>query len=502
MKVVSSKEMAEIESQAYSEGASESEFMEEAGSGVALVAHDYVERHDLARQAVLLCAKGNNSGDAYVAGVDLLHLDYDVTALQITPIEEASQLCKQNYARFIHEGGVVKEISKSEEIVIPLNGIVIDAIFGTGFHGELKDPFASIMQAINDSRIPIISVDIPSGLNGETGEAAKHAIRATETAFLGLPKKGFFLQNGWDHIGKLRYVDFGLDEKYIDNFQAEVIMLTTDMLKPKLPPLVASRHKYQAGYVVGVAGSPGMPGAALLASWSAIASGAGMIRLMHPPGMEAELSGSTYEVIKTPYTTVDEILVQMKKASALFVGPGIGTDDKAAEMLKELLKRTEIPCVLDADALTIIGRENLTLPKQAILTPHRGEMGRLLGEKPPETVDLAYLHKCRDYAAEKGVTLILKGGPSFVLQKDQPIYVNSIGDPGMATAGCGDVLTGLLASLLAQGVSPLDAANLGIYIHAFAGECAADFETSYCMTASNVVEHFPDAFHALLDKMM
>lgn len=493
MKVISPKTMSDIEAQAYRDGASETDFMEEAGSGVALVAHDYAERHDLDRIAILLCGKGNNAGDAYVAGIHLLHLDYEVFAIQIAPLESCSRLCKQNYERFINEGGRGAE-TLSE---FPTNGLIIDGIFGTGFRGRVEEPYASVIQLANQSRLPIIAVDIPSGLNGETGHVEGDiAIIATETAFLGLPKMGFFLENGWNFVGKLRYVDFGLGKPYIEEVLSPFIMSTPELIQPLLPPIKRNRHKYQTGYVVGLAGSPQMPGAALLASTAALRGGAGMMRLLYPEGMENELVTSPYEVIKVAYhdDRPNEVIDLMNKAGATFVGPGLGRTAEKRKLLEQVLPRLEKPCVIDADALSILAEGWIQLPKGSILTPHTGEMARLLGLSSVPPLTISYLKTCQKFAEDKEVTLVLKGGPSFIFHPDQPIFINPTGDPGMATAGSGDVLTGLIASLVAQGMHPRDAAPAGVFLHGLAGEHAAAEMTSRGLMASDIIFRFPEAF--------
>lgn len=497
MKVVTSKEMAEIEALAYKDGASELEFMAEAGAGVAQVVMDFIEQNGLGKQVVLLCAKGNNSGDAYVAGIELIENDYAVLALQTAPIDTCSPLCQQHYHLFIEAGGQVREIMSEEDLVLPANGVVVDGLFGTGFQGQLREPYASIVKTLNRSRIPVISVDIPSGLNGETGVVDGEAVIAAETAFLGLPKRGFFLGDGWNHTGKLRYIDFGLGYEYIDQVDTPLQMITREMLMPHVPVPKRNRHKYEAGYVVGIAGSPGMGGAALLSSWSSLAGGAGIVRLMHPPGMEAELTTSPYELIKNAYYSVQDILKETERAKAIFIGPGIGVNPASRKILEELLPKVECPCVIDADALTLYAEKPFALPERTIFTPHLGEMARLLKQPCPDHVDVDFLHTCNKYSKDKNITLILKGGPTFIFAGKERIFVNPLGDPGMATAGSGDVLTGLLAALLAQGVAPLQAAQMGVYMHGWAGELAANLLTSYCMTASDIVDQFPRAFLSL-----
>ena len=285
--------MTNIEAVAYRDGASDADFMEEAGSGVALVVHDFAERHQLQRHVVLLCGKGNNAGDAYVAGVHLLHLDYDVVALQLIPIEECSPLCRQNHQRFLQEGGRIQE-----EAFFPDHALLIDGLFGTGFRGSVAEPFATVIRSANQSGLPIIAVDIPSGLNGETGEVAGEAIIAAETAFLGLPKTGFFLNQGWNHVGKLRYVNFGLDQHYIEESDADLIMLTASDVQPLLPPSSATAINTSEVSQSACQDRLECLEQHSFSSLSALRGGAGIVKLLHPEGMQAELSNAPYELIK------------------------------------------------------------------------------------------------------------------------------------------------------------------------------------------------------------
>lgn len=499
MKVVSSKQMTLLEAAAYRDGSSESDFMEEAGSGVALVVHDYAERFQLDKQAVLLCGKGNNAGDAYVAGIHLLHLDYEVLAIQIASLDECSHLCKENYRRFLDEGGRIRHFSSFEELSFPLHGVIIDGIFGTGFHGEVEEPYATVIDIANRSNLPIIAVDIPSGLDGELGKASNKCICAVETAYLGLPKTGFFLKDGWNFIGKLRYVDFGLPANYIEESTSDFLMLTKEDLYPQLPTLVRNRHKYQAGYVVGWAGSPEMPGAALLASQAALRGGAGMMRLLYPQGMENSLNNGALEIIKTSFDPHDpQTLVEwFHKASALFIGPGLGRSETVMNLFRSILPTFQKPCVIDADALFFLSEGDAVIPPNAVLTPHLGELLRLTKFQEPQGIDKEFLAKVQRFVEEKDCTLVLKGGPSFIFHPGMPIAISPAGDPGMATAGSGDVLTGLIAALLAQGLSPHTAACLGVYIHGLAGEHAALEMTSYCMTAGDILFYFPEGFRLI-----
>jgi NAD(P)H-hydrate epimerase len=217
---------------------------------------------------------------------------------------------------------------------------------------------------------------------------------------------------------------------------------------------------------------------------------------MHPEGIENLLAFSAPEIIKTPFNPndSDSILSYLSHASSAFIGPGIGTSPEIRQLLEEILPQITLPTVLDADALNIYAQGAMALPEKVIMTPHLGEMLRLLHLKTPPKIQLAFLKKCQHFADEKNVTLVLKGAPTFIFHPLLPIHVSPVGDPGMATAGTGDILTGLIAALLAQGLSPHDAARLGVYIHGVSGEEAALEFTSYCMIATDLLNFFPVAF--------
>jgi len=499
MKIVTPKEMARIESIAYSEGSQEELFMEAAGRGVAERVLQFCRDLDLGRRVLLLCATGNNSGDAFVAGTYLISWGFSVAAYQPAPLDKCSPLCQKNAQRFFSSRGVRLEELPDTDTLFEEFDLIVDGMFGTGFHGELREPYSSLVSTINASDLPVIAIDIPSGLNGETGEG--NGIHASETIFLGLPKQGFFLRQGWNHVGNLEHVDFGLGEKYMAQADSSFRLITLEQCELLRPSMQRNRHKYQAGTVIGFAGSPSMPGAALLASEAALRGGAGMMRLVHPAGMEAELSSSPYELIKLPYQPKDVgfIVEQVNKGKAAFFGPGIGRTDEVVELCRQVLPRIEVPTVIDADALTILSQHDMPLPKETVLTPHSGEMARLLGRPSPNEIDREFLEACRQYCESKKVTLVLKGGPSFIFHPGEPTWVNPTGTPGMATAGSGDVLTGLLASLISQGLSPYHAAIYGVYVHGLAGELAATEKTPYSLIASDIIEYLPEAFWTILD---
>lgn len=494
MKVISADEMVRVERLAYDKGAKDADFMEEAGRSVAAVIQKLVHQRGLAKVITLLCGKGNNAGDAYVVGRVLQGWGFAVTACQLVAIEECSPLCKDNHYRFLGAGGYVREVQTVVDLRLPHNGVLVDGIFGTGFKGTVPPLLATAIEAANDSKLPIVAIDMPSGLDGTTGVAGGVAIEAAVTVFLGRPKTGYFLDGGWNHVGELQGVDFGMDEAFFAQAKEDLVLLTPDLVKPLMPTIRRSRHKYEAGLVLGLAGSPGMPGAALLASLGAFRGGAGLVKLLHPEPMANELVAAPYELIRVPYHKAEDVVDAIAPAKAVFVGPGLGRQKDIEALLNEVLPHIACPCVLDADALYHVAEANLRVPRGAILTPHVGEMHRLLGLSQKTTVTLDFLAQCQRYTEDRKVTLVLKGAPTFIFEPGETPLVCGRGDPGMATAGSGDVLTGLIAALLAQGVLRRDAAALGVYLHAVAGEAAAETRGSYSMMASDILEHLPEAF--------
>ncbi len=492
LKIVTAQEMSRIEAMAYKEGASELQFMEQAAEVVAEGVADFIALHDLDQTVTLLVGKGNNASDAYAAGAQLLAQGFNVIAWSVYSMATHGPLCQQMCERFKKAGGEIHVVK--ENAPIHFQGVIVDGLVGTGFHGKADGMMALAIQQANASGLPILAIDIPSGLNGNTGRVETCAIHATQTIFLELPKLGFFLHEGWDHVGELVQGTFGLGHQYQQMAKASAYLFRSENIAKLLPAIKRSRHKYEAGYVIACAGSRSMPGAAILSSFAALRSGAGMVRLFHPENMATELSHAPYELIKEEWDgkNCKRIDSELQRATAMIIGPGMGRTKDVERTIKRLIDHCDLPCVLDADALYVLANNpKWKCPATCILTPHRGEMKKLLGKE----VSLEYVQA---YAEHKKVTIVLKGAPTIVIHPHVPPVIVTRGDPGMATAGSGDVLTGVIAGLLAQGLDPHKAAYLGAGIHGIAGEIAASELTSYCMTASDILECLPDVFSSFL----
>jgi NAD(P)H-hydrate epimerase len=497
IKVVTALEMSRIEGMAYAEGASDTEFMENAGKAIAEITEEFLLANELPKVVTLLIGKGNNGGDAYVAGRYLIERGHTVFAYHIYSLDTCGPLCRKMHERFTQAGGKVHFVRSEQAFHFEPQGIILDGLVGTGFHGKAEGVLAQAIVAANECRLPIIAIDIPSGVNGNTGAVETVAIHADLTIYLGLPKIGFFIGEGWNYIGELQGASFGLKDSYIESAKTESFLFLDETMPDLLPPMHRTRHKYEAGYVLGIAGSPNMPGAALLASTAALKSGAGIVRLFYPQGMEVDLSAAPYELIREGWDREDDerILEEAKRAKAVFIGPGMGRDKESKKAIKMLLSHLKIPCVIDADALYFLGESpSWKLPEHSVLTPHHGEMKHLLsGFKETDTFVFSDV---QEYVEKKQVTLILKGAPTVIFHPGKKPMIVTCGDPGMATAGSGDVLTGMVAALIAQGMDPWEGAILAVALHGRAGEIAVTELTSYCLNASDLLIYLPLAFGA------
>lgn len=490
--------MREIEESAMNSGISQEMLMNEAGKKIAEWVIEFIENNRLPTKIYLLAGKGNNGGDAYTAAKRLFELGFQITAVQVME-SESDSLCSKKRREFEAVGGVVS--STLEHL---FEGVVIDGIFGTGFQGKVEGFTQEVIERVNASKLPVIAIDIPSGVHGETGVVENVAIIATRTLTCEWPKLGFFLDQGWNHIGELKCLPIGL-AKFADVcLQTELQYLEKEDVAHHLPTIERSRHKYQAGHVVGLAGSHGMAGAAMMASWACLRSGAGIVHLLHPDSLAAEVTGQPWEVVRVGFKENDFATIRnwLSKAKACFIGPGMGSSATAEVLLETLWDDYKNKSVIDADALNWIAKHFPDpfaigeLPS-SVFTPHLGEMKRLLGINALDSVSLDFLRTCQKFAQKNKTHLVLKGGPSFLFSHDEAITLMPRGDPGMASAGSGDVLTGVIASLLSQGLNASEALKLGTYLHGLAGEFAAKEETSYCLTATSLIASLPKAFREL-----
>ncbi len=488
--IVTPDEMRQIEQKAVDSGTSVEALMEQAGLSTAKVIVDLVEAKALAKSAFIVCGNGNNGGDGYVVARHLLSSGFSVSVFQYG-VTDPSSLAKKQRRRYEARGGRVVD-----KLLMPKDGVLVDALFGTGFHGRQKEETIEIIRTINQAKIPIISVDVPSGLNVADGSVEDIAVFATITCCMECPKVGFFLDEGWNHVGDVHTLEIGL-KNAVQDFSPKLSLLEREDVAHLMPKVVRNRNKYTSGHVVGLAGSHGMAGSALMASFAALRTGAGIVHLLHPEEYSLEFTGQPLEIVRIAYTADDIEAVKnwIERSTALFLGPGLGQGERQSRLLEAIWPLlNDKKLVLDADGLTWLAKTKRDafgpLP-DAILTPHLGELLRFFEQKEKITFD--FLEKVKDFVDKNQTNLILKGGPTFLFSHGKTPLVVMQGDPGMATAGSGDVLTGILAALLSQGLSAQDAMLLGSYLHGVAGEVSARDETSYSMTATSIIAKLPAA---------
>lgn len=472
LKVVSSKEMKRIEKEAILKGAKEESFFKKASFGIFSFLKDYKK----AKKIILFLGKGNNAKDALLAGILLLKEHFSVKAYLVFEKKEFSKSLKELLQSFKNEGGkIVDTVSFQKE------EIIVDGIFGIGFKGKISEKISGIIKKINDSPCLKISIDIPSALG------SKVCICADVTIFMQLPKTEFFLNKGWDSVGDLKKVDFGLKEEFVKKAKEDFFLLDEKNIPKILPKMKRSQNKYEAGYVIGIAGSSSMEGAAEMSAISCLRSGSGIVKLF-------STSFSEYypEIIRKKLIFKgEEILDSINKAGSVFIGPGLGREEKIFHFLQKIIPKIKVPCVLDADALYFFSKHSFKLPKNAVMTPHRKEMLRLLGKKELKDEDL--IKKTQEFVDRHQVILVLKGGPSFIFSPYKKPILCIKGSKGMATAGTGDILTGIIASFLTK-TDAFKATILGVYIHGYTGWLLEKKKTAYPIIAQDVIDYLPESF--------
>ncbi len=459
-KVVSASEMARIESVAILEGdATADQYMEKAALGILDIVLRYIEEKKLPRTVLLLCGKGNNGGDCFSVGEKLLAIGYKVAAHHLFPISDCSQLCQIHANGFLKMGG---EIYPVGEIVIPPNILILDGLLGTGFHGKVTGLMKEVIDKVNAAQNPVISIDIPSGVAGDTGRVETVAVIAEITAYLGLMKVGHLYNQGFDYVGNLIKVDFGLSKQYVEKALPFGYIVNQEIVSKNLPIRVRTANKYSVGQVVLVAGSPGMPGAAIIAAMGAQKMGAGIIRLFHSPGMECELAALPPEVVRM--SQIQTLLEELHRTKAILVGPGLGRTGDIPKLLDLLYSKAKCPIVIDGDALFFFkgGVEN------AILTPHKGELQKLL-QLDESLGDLDLIKKAEEFSLLHNIIIVYKGPATTIISPNHPKIIIPFGTSNMSTAGMGDALAGIITTLIAQGASLHLAATLGATLHALAG---------------------------------
>jgi NAD(P)H-hydrate epimerase len=504
--------MREIDRRAIEEfGVPSLDLMERAGAGAAhVIASGGLPK---GAEVVILCGKGNNGGDGFVAGRYLQEWGAQVTGWIIGERDELSTDALRSLLSAEDTGVRIRTYQLDEadhDVVEDLDRakVAVDALLGTGSQGKLRDPIRRLTRLLNQSGNRVYALDMPTGMNADSGDVDPDCVRTSMTITFGFPKRGLYALPGRDLCGDITVVDLGYPDETVD--VATGVLLWQEM-RNLMPPRDPGGHKGTFGHVTILAGSRGMTGAACLAAESALRSGAGLVKLLVPEGVAELCATKLTEVMVfglpdsglstfTP-ESVDAAAPFLGEADAVLLGPGLSMAEPAREFVRTILPRIQKPLVLDADGLNAIAADETGVSKRlaespAILTPHPGELGRLLKRSTKElTADPVIA--ARDAAARFGCEVIFKGAPSVVASSDGRIDLCSLGNDGMATAGSGDVLAGLLVGLLAQGYSPAAAARVGTMVHGRAGDICRMELGRRGMIAGDMIRCVPYAWREL-----
>ncbi len=495
-RIVLSSEMKDIESRAALRGDSASILMDRAGYAIAEILLSFEPSY-----VYLLVGCGNNGGDAFTAGIELIKRGVKVLAISLYPIASGSSLCKERREKFLLAGGSICALDHEKSFSFSEVGVIVDGIVGTGFKGVPDSMMERVISLANASGMPIVAIDIPSGLHGDTGDVPGICIRADATIYLGRPKWGFFLGQGYEYIGLLKKGEIGLKDEDDIASSKSACLFDSKGWKEELPHFSRTQHKYARGYLTIVAGSLSMAGAAILCSHAAFRAGCGIVRLFHDRSMKESTASNFPELIKTPLTSTVACIKEVNdKAQALVIGPGWGRGFFVALRFKKIIKKVKKPLLIDADGLYLLGKKGLIPPKQAILTPHHGELAYLI-ERAKGVEGKPLFDLVQAYVDRHEVMILLKGAPTIFFEKDKAPLIMPLGNRGMATAGSGDVLSGIIGGLLAQGMSPRYAAIVGAHVHGEAGQLAKKEKGERSLMASDLLNTLSQVYTQTTSKV-
>ena len=452
-------------------------------------------------QICIFCGTGNNGGDGLVLA-RLMHNDgFKAVVYILRSGNSESKDFTINLLRYSEQGGTIHEITASNHLpFIPDNALVVDALFGSGLNRTLDGLAAGLVRHINQSGATVVSVDMPSGLFADRPMPRNESvvIHADYTYTFELPKLAFLMPENEFFVGDWEVVPIGLDAGFIAGAATRNFLVTADWLRGMLKGRRRHAHKGDFGHALLIAGSSGKGGAALLAAEACLRSGAGLLHVHLPQSLQSALLSRLPEaMISREEADYFSHLPDIAQYNAIGIGPGLGTANETTTALKLLIQQARVPMVLDADALNILA-ENPTwmafLPKGSILTPHPGEFRRLAGHWNDS---YEKLEMQRQLSLKHGLIIVVKGAYSCVSLPDGRCYFNNTGNPGMATGGSGDVLTGIITGLLARGYTPEEAALLGVWLHGMSGDIAAAKLGYESLIAGDIIAHLGQAFRML-----
>lgn len=514
MRIVTGKEMKKIDTWAIHEiGIPSLLLMENAGISVVKKIKE-IFKDVKGKNITILVGKGNNGGDALVVARHLCQLGVETKLFLLYPPDVFTNDAAANW-HIIEESGLKWHLLTDDNsfylLKLSLNksDLVVDGIFGTGFRGNPSEKIGKVIRTVNEYSCPVLAIDIPSGVDADTGQVGEPCIKADYVVSFAWPKRGLLVYPGKKMVGELEVVDISIPLRGLNILETEQYYINRNVAKTCMPALQWEGHKNSYGHVLVIAGSQGMTGAAALASKAALRVGAGLVTTCLPESL-ADLFDAAYPEILTKgiaetrdrtlsFSAWQEIQGYLKDKKTVVFGPGLTAQPEIRDILLKLMENTNIPLVIDADGLNVLAQDTSILShvkSSVVLTPHPGEMGRLVGLST-EDVQANRVEVAQLAAKELNAIIVLKGAATLVAAPDEKLFINSTGCPALATAGTGDVLAGTIGGFIAQGVEPVNAAVLGVYIHGLAGDYAAQERGMRGVIASDVLDKLPFAIKSL-----
>lgn len=521
-RIVTHKEIFEIDHESTEKlNIPTSILMENAGRSVVEYLQKIFNIHErdfLNKNFLIFCGKGNNGGDGFVTARFLLNKGARVKVILLGSFDELEGDAKINAERYKHMGGEIIEFKKEDFVFSDFlwkdrkETYIIDAIFGTGFKGEITGIYKKVIEFINQINLPVVAIDVPSGVM-EDGKIANVCVKADFTITMGFIKRSLVLPPARDYAGKVFIGDIGTFYDYF-NKQGNTYLIEEEDIKEFLPKRISWGHKGTFGICLIIAGSRGYSGAAVLTALGALKIGSGLVYLATPNTIIDIIETKITEAVKVPLDWEDGFTINnlkkinnlLTRIDVLAIGPGIGITERTKFFVKEILitiSKRKIPIVIDADGINCLSEEidllkDLVKNSPIILTPHPGELSRLI-KILPEKINENRIEIARSFSQEYNVYLVLKGSPTVTAIPEGIVYVNSTGNSGLASGGTGDVLTGFITGLLAQRLSPEKAALVGVYLHGLSADLALENQTEYDLIASDILGYLPKAIKKLLN---
>lgn len=511
MKIVDSKTMRLLDETAIKRyGIPGVVLMENAGRNSAEI---ILKKYPLINKVSVFAGKGNNGGDGFVIARHLKNSGLDVTVYLLAQESDVKGDAKTNLDIWKKMDGEICAIKKMSDIKkhaskIKHSHLIVDAIFGTGLEKDVTGIHRSVIEFINSLNKKIVSIDVPSGIDASTGRALGCCIKADTTITMALQKIGLITYPGADYAGDLEVVDIGMPKNIIDDADIKYETIDKDFINGILKKRPKNSHKGTFGHVLVIAGSIGKTGAAAMTSLGAMRVGAGLVTLGISESLNQMMEEKLTEVMTEPLpetkaktlgaVSFEKIKNIAKDKKAIAIGPGLTAADDVKKLVLKLIQEIKMPLVIDADAVNVL-KGNLDMLKKAkapiILTPHPGEMAKLLGLSTKD-VQADRINIASRFAIKNNVILVLKGARTVIAEPSGKVYINLTGNAGMATAGTGDVLTGMIAGFIAQGYSMIDSAKLGVYLHGYAGDEAAKNIGEIGMMATDLLNILPNVLNS------